>query len=105
MTWDTNLTEEQRRIASHPDRIVRLVAGPGTGKTRVMTRRIAFLIEEEGLDPSSILALTFSRAAAQELRERLEGLLGDAGDRPGVYTLHAFAGTVGRKRAALVRGG
>jgi DNA helicase II / ATP-dependent DNA helicase PcrA len=57
-----------------------------------MTRRVAYLIEDQGVDPSRILALTFSRAAARELRERLEDLLGDeAGDRPSVYTLHAFA--------------
>jgi DNA helicase II / ATP-dependent DNA helicase PcrA len=90
--WDEELSEAQRRIASHPERIVRLVAGPGTGKTRVMTRRVAYLVEELGVNPASILALTFSRAAAQELRDRLEDLLGEeAGERPGVYTLHAFA--------------
>lgn len=92
MAWDSELSEEQRNIASVDARIVRLVAGPGTGKTRVMTRRIAYLIEEVGVDPSSILALTFSRAAAQELRERLELLLGEeTGDCPAVFTLHAFA--------------
>jgi DNA helicase II / ATP-dependent DNA helicase PcrA len=91
-TWDDELSPEQRTYASHPARIVRLVAGPGTGKTRVMTRRVAYLVEESGINPKSILALTFSRAAARELRERLEVLLGVAvGDRPGVYTLHAFA--------------
>jgi DNA helicase-2/ATP-dependent DNA helicase PcrA len=57
-----------------------------------MTRRIAFLIEEQNLEPANILALTFTRAAARELRERLERLLGvDTGDRPTVSTLHAFA--------------
>jgi DNA helicase II / ATP-dependent DNA helicase PcrA len=92
VTWDEELSEEQRFYASSDARIQRLVAGPGTGKTRVMTRRVAYLIEEQEIDPSSILALTFSRAAARELRQRLEGLLGeDTGDRPGVFTLHAFA--------------
>jgi DNA helicase-2/ATP-dependent DNA helicase PcrA len=92
VAWDTDLSREQRRLASHEARILRLVAGPGTGKTRVMTRRVAYLIEEGGVDPSAILALTFSRAAAQELTQRLEVLLGEeTGDRPGVYTLHAFA--------------
>lgn len=57
-----------------------------------MTRRIVHLIEDRGVNPSSVLALTFSRAAAQELRERLEMLLGEEiGDRPGVFTLHGFA--------------
>ena len=86
------LSDEQREYASHDARILRLVAGPGTGKTRVLTRRVAYLIEEARVEPSQILALTFSRAAARELRERLEVLLGEeTGDRPGVYTLHAFA--------------
>jgi DNA helicase-2/ATP-dependent DNA helicase PcrA len=83
---------EQRRYASHDARVLRLVAGPGTGKTRVLTRRVAYLIEETLADPSQILALTFSRAAARELRDRLETLLGEqVGERPAVYTLHAFA--------------
>lgn len=92
MPWDDELSEEQRRHASHEARVLRLVAGPGTGKTRVMTRRIAYLIEERRAVPSQILALTFTRAAAQELRDRLEALLGaEAADRPVVSTLHAFA--------------
>ena len=92
MSWSVELSEDQRLYAAHSARILRLVAGPGTGKTRVMTRRVAYLIEEARVEPSKILALTFSRAAARELRERLEDLLGEEiGDRPGVYTLHAFA--------------
>lgn len=92
MSWDDELTPEQATHSSHGARIVRLVAGPGTGKTRVMTRRVAYLIEERQVDSTTILALTFSRAAARELRERLEILLGEeTGDRPGVFTLHAFA--------------
>jgi DNA helicase-2/ATP-dependent DNA helicase PcrA len=92
MAWDDELSEEQGELASHSGQIVRLVAGPGTGKTRVMTRRVAYLVEAQGINPGAILALTFSRAAAQELRERLEVLLGkETGDRPTVSTLHAFA--------------
>jgi DNA helicase-2/ATP-dependent DNA helicase PcrA len=57
-----------------------------------MTRRIAWLIEERGVPPESILAVTFSRAAARELRQRLDDLLGaDVASRVAVYTLHAFA--------------
>jgi DNA helicase II / ATP-dependent DNA helicase PcrA len=91
VAWDDDLTSEQRTFASDAASRRRLVAGPGTGKTRVMTRRVAYLIEEEIVEPSRILALTFSRAAARELRERLEALIGDAGDRPLVSTLHSFA--------------
>lgn len=92
MPWDEALSPEQRTFASHPARILRLVAGPGTGKTRVMTRRVAYLIEEHGVKPSAVLALTFSRAAARELRDRIDALLGDeTAEQPSVYTLHAFA--------------
>jgi DNA helicase-2/ATP-dependent DNA helicase PcrA len=92
VAWDDELSPEQREYAAHDARVLRLVAGPGTGKTRVLTRRVAFLVEEAGVEPTEILALTFSRAAARELRQRLEELLGeDTGDRPSVYTLHAFA--------------
>src|SRR5437868_7009609 len=92
MAWSDDLSPEQREHASHPARILRLVAGPGTGKTRVLTRRVGYLIETGTAEPSEILALTFSRAAARELRHRLEALEGDrVGDRPAVYTLHAFA--------------
>jgi DNA helicase-2/ATP-dependent DNA helicase PcrA len=57
-----------------------------------MTRRVAYLIESGTAEPSAILALTFTRAAARELRDRLEELLGiERGDRPAVSTLHAFA--------------
>jgi DNA helicase-2/ATP-dependent DNA helicase PcrA len=92
MAWSDELSDEQIELASHPERVVRLVAGPGTGKTRVMTRRVAYLVEDQGVNPSAILALTFSRAAAQELQERLEVLLGaEAGDLPTVSTLHGFA--------------
>ncbi len=92
MGWSDELSEEQRELASHDERVVRLVAGPGTGKTRVMTRRVAYLVEDKGVNPSAILALTFSRAAAGELRNRLEVLLGEeTGDLPTVSTLHGFA--------------
>ena len=92
MPWDDGLSLKQREYAAHPARILRLVAGPGTGKTRVITRRVGYLVEDQQIDPRQILALTFSRAAAGELRQRLEAMLGQqVGDRPSVYTLHAFA--------------
>ena len=67
-----------------------MLAGPGTGKTLTLTRRVSFLVEEGRVEPSGILALTFTRAAAHELRQRIESEL--SADRPPrVSTLHSFA--------------
>jgi len=90
MSWDTNLIEEQKLAASHFGAHARLLAGPGTGKTLVLTRRIMYLIQERQIDPSQILALTFTRAAAAELRQRVAKELGNE-IIPKISTLHSFA--------------
>lgn len=90
MPWDDGLLEEQRIAASHIGSHARLLAGPGTGKTLTLTRRICFLVEECNVSPESILALTFTRAAAHELRQRVRKELGE--ERcPRISTLHSFA--------------
>lgn len=90
MTWDTNLLVEQRIAASHVGSPGRMFAGPGTGKTLVLTRRILYLIQERNIDPREILALTFTRFAASELRQRVTEALGDQ-EGPRISTLHSFA--------------
>ncbi len=90
MAWDEGLTGEQRAAAMHFGAHGRLLAGPGTGKTLAITRRITYLVEERRVDPNSILALTFTRAAAYELRQRVESELG-SGQVPHIYTLHSYA--------------
>lgn len=90
MPWDDGLLDEQRLAASHIGSHARLLAGPGTGKTLTLTRRICFLVEEFNVSPESILALTFTRAAAHELRKRVQKELGE--ERcPRISTLHSFA--------------
>lgn len=84
------LNPEQQAAAVANDAPVIIVAGPGTGKTRTLTRRIAHLVRMEGADPASILAVTFTNRAANEMRERLEDLLGDQAGRITVSTFHAF---------------
>ena len=63
----------QRVAASAPGGPLLIVAGPGTGKTRTLTHRIAYLCAELGVYPEECLAITFTRRAAEELRERLDG--------------------------------
>ena len=90
MSWDQGLSQEQKIVAGHTGTHARLLSGPGTGKTRVMTSRAAFLIEEHGVPASEILALTFTRAAASELKNRVASLL-EGQIVPQVSTLHSFA--------------
>ena len=91
-SWDQGLLPDQRTAAAHIGSHARLLAGPGTGKTWTLTRRILFLVEDRGVDPRGIVALTFTRAAAYDLRRRInDELTGRFADRPTVATLHSYA--------------
>lgn len=71
------LNDEQWEAASSNERTVAVVAGPGTGKTRTLVYRIAYLVEQRGIDPSHITAVTFTNKAAREMKERLLAHFGD----------------------------
>ena len=90
MAWDDNLLPDQKTAAAHAGTHARLLAGPGTGKTLTLTRRICFLVTESNISAKSILALTFTRAAAGELRQRVAKELGED-QSPRISTLHSFA--------------
>ncbi|WP_275936223.1 UvrD-helicase domain-containing protein, partial [Sorangium cellulosum] len=75
------LDPEQRAAAELTEGALLLLAGPGTGKTRTLTHRIAHLVVDLGVPPEQCLAITFTRRAADEMRERLVALLGEAGGR------------------------
>lgn len=90
MEWDDNLLNDQRKAAGHIGNHARLLAGPGTGKTLSLTRRICFLIKDRNIEPKQICALTFTRTAAHELRSRLEFIVGKE-RMPSISTLHAYA--------------
>ncbi|MDI3284107.1 UvrD-helicase domain-containing protein [Polyangium sp. 15x6] len=84
------LDPDQRAAAEVVRGPLLVVAGPGTGKTRTLTHRIAHLVQDQGVPPERILAITFTRRAADEMRERLVVLLGDAGARVPAMTFHAL---------------
>jgi len=91
LEWDEGLTKEQRAAAGHKGGNVRLLAGPGTGKTYVLVSRVLCLMQREGVAAGDILVLTFTRHAASELRERLKKAVGDSTRLPHVSTLHSYA--------------
>lgn len=91
MAWNDNLSDEQEAVASHTGSHARLLAGPGTGKTRVLTQRVIYILEEENVSPENVVALTFTRAAASELKERVADAVGTDGNLPRISTFHSFA--------------
>ncbi len=92
------LDPAQREAAQAPGPLM-ILAGPGTGKTRTLTRRIAVLIAEREVPPEACLALTFTRRAAAEMRERLAGLLPAQASRLAITTFHGLGLTILREHA------
>src|SRR5919109_2743334 len=83
------LNRSQQAAVTHPGGPLLVVAGAGTGKTRTLTSRFAWLVEQ-GVPADAVLALTFSSPAASEMRERLEALLEDPYEELHVSTFHSF---------------
>ena len=84
------LNSEQKKAGAKVNGPLLILAGAGSGKTRTITYRIAYMIQELGISPYSILAVTFTNKAAKEMRERVENLIGEDGKRAMISTFHSF---------------
>ncbi len=96
------LNPQQHAAVTCQARQVLVLAGPGSGKTRVLTQRIAYLVQEQGVEPGGILAVTFTNKAAREMRKRLERMLGRAVEGLWLGTFHAMCARILRREAGLL---
>src|SRR5262245_8901329 len=94
------LDDDQRRAAASVEGPLLIVAGPGSGKTRTLTHRIAHLIVDRGAAARNCLAITFTRRAAAEMRERLTHLIPDGAEQVAIHTFHSFGLSLLREHPA-----
>ncbi len=102
MKFLDNLNPEQRRAVLHREGPLLILAGAGSGKTRVISYRTAYLIGDGHAEPDQILAVTFTNKAAEEMRSRVEELLGSEYPRLWLSTFHSFCARLLRREAPLI---
>ena len=96
------LNDKQKEAVVHTEGPLLILAGAGSGKTRTVTHRIAYMIGEKNIDPWNILAITFTNKAAEEMRNRIEKLVGFGADRIWVMTFHATCIRILRRHIDLL---
>lgn len=98
------LNPQQLEAVTHAGSPLLIVAGAGSGKTAVLTRRIAYLMRNRGVAPWEVLAITFTNKAATEMKERVGQLVGPVAERMWVSTFHSICVRILRQNAQLVPG-
>ena len=97
------LNEQQRKAVTAEKKPLLVIAGAGSGKTRVLTHRIAWLIKIENLSPHNLMAVTFTNKAAKEMRDRIETLLGIPVNNLWIGTFHGLAHRLLRRHAESIK--
>lgn len=85
-----NLNEEQRAAVEYLEGPLLVLAGPGTGKTQLLSAKVAYILEYTDANPENILCLTFTEAGAENMRDRLQTMMGQAANGVNIHTYHAF---------------
>ena len=98
------LNPQQKEAVEHTGVPLLIVAGAGSGKTAVLTRRIAYLLQHRGVHPGQILAITFTNKAAAEMRERVMDVVGPVAERMWVSTFHSTCVRILRQHASMIPG-
>lgn len=101
-SYISSLNEKQLEAVTSTDQYLRIVAGAGSGKTRVLTYRISYLISELNVQPWKILAITFTNKVANEMKERIVSLVGDVSKDLTIKTFHSFAAMFLRREISVL---
>ncbi len=97
MTYLEELNEDQLKAVQTTEGYLRVIAGAGSGKTKLLVSRYVYLVSEYGINPANVLCVTFTNKAANEMKKRVKGLLGDDFDSSLITTYHGFCARVLRE--------